>query len=260
MYLQLSSFLPDRLLDRPTSFAAAGILVGFAFWAAGSVFSRSLITLTAVAIGTSVGMHLPAWEGWKIDGMGLGVGGALVLGTSGYLLHRTWVGVGLATILAACCGLAVVMVVDPAASLPQLHWNVGLSESLGELWRQLPKSLNPALPIACVIGITAGIASAVFWPKLSIAAMYSLIGTGLIVAMGWVEIHAMQPGWLKMFPQNVAVRVAALLVVAVVGVIVQWQLTPSTTSLPSAGTAEAARKYRHAEVRPRMGTTRVVNA
>src|SRR5206468_9593604 len=75
--------------------ALVGSAAGFVLWLAGSRFSRSLVTLLAVTVGAVLGMHLPGWFDWPIEGMGLAVGGAMVLGLSGFLLHNTWVGLSL---------------------------------------------------------------------------------------------------------------------------------------------------------------------
>src|SRR5580700_9659647 len=109
MLSQLRMLMPDGMLERSPQWALAGLALGVLLWAAGGAFSRYITTLVAVAVGTSIGMRIPSWLGWQIDGMGTGVAGALLLGLSGYLLHRTWIGVWLAGVLILWSGIAVWM-------------------------------------------------------------------------------------------------------------------------------------------------------
>jgi len=108
MLREFLALLPESLGECSLGIAIGGALLGLVLWLAGARFSRSLVTLIGVAIGTSVGMRLPGWLGWSIDGMAIGVGGAVVLGASGYLLHRSWIGLYLGALSVALGGGGVV--------------------------------------------------------------------------------------------------------------------------------------------------------
>ncbi len=79
MLQELLTFMPREAGSATLAFASVGAACGVALWVSGARFSRYIVTLTAVAIGTGVGVGSPRWFGWAIDGMGPAVGGAIVL-------------------------------------------------------------------------------------------------------------------------------------------------------------------------------------
>ena len=85
---------------------AGGAVVGAVLWLAGARFSRTLVGLVTVSLGAFLGMEMPRYFGWGVSGAGPAVGMALILGLSGYIMHRFWIGVGLGTVLAAWAFLA----------------------------------------------------------------------------------------------------------------------------------------------------------
>src|SRR5687767_5383651 len=117
--------------------ALAGSAAGLVLWLAGSRFSRPLVTLLAVSVGAVVGMHLPGWFGWGIDGMGLATGAAMVLGLTGYLLHNTWVGATLCLMLTLW-----------AAAAAWLLWGAGTTP-LSIEWPAIESS-DPPLVLAAI--------------------------------------------------------------------------------------------------------------
>src|SRR5687768_12184326 len=122
--------------------ALVGSAAGVVLWLAGSRFSRSLVTLLAVSIGALIGMQLPAWFGWEIDGMGVAVGGAMVLGLSGYLLHNTWVGMALSAMLVLWAGTAAWVLAGGGVTpgdvpWPSLDWSAEPHVILATVWRAL---------------------------------------------------------------------------------------------------------------------------
>jgi hypothetical protein len=84
-----------------TGFAAALAILGVILWLLGACFSRSLITLAAVAIGTWLGLHVPRWFGISAGTWATAVGGALIFGVSGYIFHNTVVRFGLHSLWAS---------------------------------------------------------------------------------------------------------------------------------------------------------------
>src|SRR5947207_3042432 len=79
--------------------ALAGALIGGVLWLCGSRFSRSLITLLGVAVGASLGLRVPQWTGAPLSNWATAMGGAVILGASGFVFHRLWIGIALAIIL-----------------------------------------------------------------------------------------------------------------------------------------------------------------
>src|SRR5262245_56130142 len=100
MLLDLLQLLPTDPGGPVLLTTMIGTVVGAALWLLGAKISRPLVTLLTVLGGAMIGMHLPQWFGWQISGAGPAVGGAVVLGVSGYVLHRMWVGIGLGSVLA----------------------------------------------------------------------------------------------------------------------------------------------------------------
>src|SRR5436190_19875812 len=100
MLQELLPLMPSQAGPAALTVAIIGMIAGAVLWLAGSRFSRSLITLSAVSLGAALGTHLPRWAGWSLDGMAPGIVGAIVLGVSAFLFHRFWVGIGLGLVLA----------------------------------------------------------------------------------------------------------------------------------------------------------------
>jgi len=223
--------------------AMAGSGAGLVLWLAGSRFSRSLVTLLAVAVGAAVGMHLPRWMGWPIDGMGLAVGGAVVLGLSGYLLHSTWVGISLSGLLALWAGTAAWIVAGQGARLefqwPQIDPAADASTALATLWRAMPGDLPWVMPCAVAGALVSGVIVTVFWPKLARVLAYSLAGISLLVVAGVWAMQMSRPQWLASAPKDLPTQVAILLGGVAVGVLIQWRLTPAPTSGSGAGSRPA---------------------
>ncbi len=210
--------------------ALVGSAAGFVLWLAGSRFSRSLVTLLAVAVGAVLGMHLPRWFGWPIDGMGLAVGGAVVLGLSGFLLHNTWVGLSLSALLALWSGLAAWAVAGGGARLefqwPDIDPAADASTVLASLWRAMPGDLPWVMPCAVAGAVATGVVIAVVWPKRARVLAYSIAGLSLLVVAGLWAMQMSRPQWLALLPKDFVSQVAVLLALVGIGVLIQWRLTP----------------------------------
>src|SRR5689334_5070071 len=105
MFQDLLTLLPERLTHATPTMALVASVIGIVFLFAGGRVSREIITLTCVLVGGYIGMRLPAWCGWGVDGMGLAFAGAMLLGLRGYWLDRAWEGGLLAAILALWAGV-----------------------------------------------------------------------------------------------------------------------------------------------------------
>src|SRR5580700_1478889 len=107
MLQHLISLLPDKVTQMPVGLAmgiaATGILLGLV----GARLNRAILALALVAAGTTIGLRMPGWFGWKIDPMGTAFGAAILLGLSGFVLSTLWEGVLFGSLLALAAGIAV---------------------------------------------------------------------------------------------------------------------------------------------------------
>ena len=210
--------------------ALVGSAAGLVLWLAGSRFSRSLVTLLAVSVGAGLGMHLPGWFGWGIDGMGLATGAAMVLGLTGYLLHNTWVGATLCLVLSLWAGALAWLVFGAGTTPYDVAWPAVQSSDpvivLAAIWRALPGDLPRAMPCAIAGAVTAGVAASVVSAKFARVLTYSLAGLTVLVVAGSWALHMSQPNWIAVLPTTFASQLATLLGLVLVGVLIQWRLTP----------------------------------
>jgi hypothetical protein len=208
--------------------AFAGTAAGAVLWLAGSRFSRPLVTLLAVALGAVIGVHLPERFGWSVDAMGVAFVGALVLGLTGYLLHTTWIGLSLSLVLALWVGTAAWLTVGGGE---QLHWpavnpSANLEVMLSDVWHSLPGDLPRVMPFAIGLALIGGVSITVFSPKLGRVLTYSLVGLSILVVMGVTAMRMSRPDWLVMLPRSFPTQAGILLGMVVLGVLIQWRLTP----------------------------------
>jgi hypothetical protein len=225
MLQALLSLLPTETGTAAAVFAIVGVLCGVALWLSGARFSRYIITLAAVAIGTSIGVALPRWCGWKIDGSGPAVGGAIVLGASGYVLHRVWVGAWFGFVLSIWAALATWM---ELAANDIWIWpeRAGLSipAYLRQVWDALPPDVSHALPVVCGAAFLIGAIPATIWPRAGMVFLYSALGATLVGGMGTAVVNMEQPQWLAKVPPKTSVQATAVMLVVLLGAGVQWQL------------------------------------
>lgn len=228
MLWQLIAPLADRLGACSLGVAIGGAIIGVALWLAGARFSRSLVTLMAVAIGTSVGVRLPGWLGWNIDGMAIGVGGAVLLGASGYLLHRTWIGMYLALLLAVWAGVGSWMALDHGATMrwPSINWNGGIAAASQAVWTQMTFQPIRGVAIAAGIGLLAGVVMTIFWPKLSGVTTWSLAGVTLMLSMLAAAGQMIHLSWVGALGVSGMIQGTALLGLVVLGASIQWLIMP----------------------------------
>jgi hypothetical protein len=232
MLWQLIAPFADRLGACSLGVAIGGAIIGVALWLAGARFSRSLVTLMAVAIGTSVGVRLPGWLGWNIDGMAIGVGGAVLLGASGYLLHRTWIGMYLALLLAVWAGAGSWMALDHGASLswPSIDWSTGIFATAQAVWTQMTLKPIRVVAIAAGIGLFVGVVMTIFWPKLSGVMTWSLAGVTLVLCMLVAARQMIPVNWAGVLDASGMIQGAALLGLVALGATIQWVITPRAQS------------------------------
>lgn len=252
MLLELLALLPERWTHASPMLAMAGSVVGVVFWLAGGRFSREIVTLALVTVGGVVGMHLPQWCGWSVDGMGLAFAGALVLGVSGYWLDKAWTGGLLAGVLALWAGVGCWLWVgaDVTWHWPMLAWRGDQIDLLMSLWRAMPVEAGRVMPFAVGAGLIAGVCAAVLWPRIARATLFSLMGLSLIIVVGLPGlIRSGDAAALRVSAGAPLVPLLTLLGMAVVGIVLQlWlmrgeenrQTKAVATAPPAAGGQRAA--------------------
>jgi hypothetical protein len=202
--------------------------LGVVLWLVGGRLSRSVLVLAAVAAGTVIGMRLPGWRGWQIDGMGLAVGGAMLCGGMVFFMHRTCIGLLLSCALVLWTGLGLWIFMGGGASWDwrAAPWDGDMVHYLRGLWQTLPPQLGHVFPIACFVAMALGITIATWSPKLSKVLAHSLIGVTLIATMGTIAILGIRPQLFSLIPNSNNVQAATLIGLVLLGVMIQWQITP----------------------------------
>src|SRR4051812_12717800 len=231
--------LPDFLQlipDEPTTVALVvamvGTVIGATLWLLGAKMSRATVTLFTVLAGAAVGMHLPQWFDWNISGAGPAVGAAVVLGLSGFVLHRVWIGIGLGSLMALWTGVAAWMclhgtqpwvwpAIDPSDSL----WSY-----LKDVWANVPPDAARIMPYACGVATVSGLAATILWPKLATSIYWSGLGVSLLVTMGVAAMDLGRREWLDHLPQQTWAQLATVVVMVAIGAAIQWQLQPKAAA------------------------------
>lgn len=228
----LLSKFPAALQQNALPLAVCATLFGAMLWLAGARLSRGLFALAGVTAGGLLGMYLPRWMGWPIDGMATVVGGAIVLGLAGYLLFMTCNGLLFGVMLAAGATLAVwhhfrpdmptgwaLRAINPAASWPSM---------LAAIWQSFPPPLNRAVPAAIAGGLSTGVISAVLWPRAAAIVAYSILGTAVVLCAGSLAFHLARPTWQPELPASLLGRWSAPVVLVMLGIVAQWRIFPPT--------------------------------
>lgn len=243
MLRELLSLLPEGIARCSPLVAGACAVLGMMLWVCGARYSRAILSLVAVAAGTVIGMRLPGWRGWQIDGMGLAVGGAIVLGSGAFLFHRTCIAVllGAGLMLWAAAAVWIFMAGDVYWNWRYARWNGDMVEYFQSAWHTLPPNVSHAFPFACFLGLAGGITLAVFLPKSSKVLAHSLAGVTLATVMGAVALSASRPQWLTALPGSMAVQGLGLIALVLIGAAIQWRLTPPFRSAANVAGSKPAR-------------------
>ncbi len=236
MYQNLLALLPHDIGSIALTMAVLGSAAGCALWMAGARFSRAIFVLLAVTSGAVVGMELPAWRGWQIDGMGPAVGGALLLGVCAFLMHRFWVGVGLGLILACWASLAALVIrhVDLDWTWPVKQAGCDLPDYLNGLWTSLPVEISHIITASLLAGMLAGIALTAIWPRIALVVMWSCTGISVVVVTGSMMMRRLSPSALEHIHPRLSIQMIVLLAVAAMGAALQWRLFPAESHDPPA--------------------------
>jgi hypothetical protein len=227
MVQDLLPLLPQEPGRAALGVAIAGTILGAALWLTGARFSRALITLGCVAAGGVIGRKLPEWTTWTVSTMASSVGGAIVLGLAGYLLHRLWVGILLGAVLAGWAALGTWIVChDPLIpwSWPAVDATTTIQSFAITCWQTLPDNIHRYLPLAAGVAFVSGLASTLLWPKVGQVLLYSVTGTSLLIGMGLAAIEYGRPEWMSIVPARTLSQGVVLAATVLFGAVVQWQL------------------------------------
>jgi hypothetical protein len=228
MVQELLSLLPKEVGTLALVLAMAGTLAGAGLWLAGARFSRSLITLVLVSAGGWIGLFLPQWMGWSIDGWAPAILLAIVLGASGFVLHRFWVGVGLGLVLAGWAAVIVWMICKGNAvwTLPKYRMGTTATGYAKDLWQSLPADVVKFLPFAAGMALVSGLAGALVWPRIGVVVLYSVVGVSMVVGLGLCVMSFERPQWIGMLPAKGSLQVMLVMAMVAFGALLQWQIAP----------------------------------
>ena len=206
--------------------ATCGALAGFVLWLAGAKFSRPLITLLTVLAGGAVGMQLPHWFGWSVSGAGPAVGGAVVLGVSGYVLHRFWVGLGLGLVLACWTALACWILLRHGQPWlwPTATPQTTVLDYFRAIWQTLPRDVANVLPYTCGAALLSGVAASIIWDRPLVAVAWSTIGITMFTVLGIAAMEFGRPDLIKLLPSRSWAQVSTLVVLTAAGSLIQLRL------------------------------------
>jgi len=211
--------LPEDVRSLATTVAVTGALVALALWMLGARFSRSIITLLTVAVGCYVGMRLPGWAGWGIDGMATGVLCATLLGISGFVCHRFWIAVGVGSLLAVWASIMTWSLTRHGATLhwPALRASTTTWSFMVDVWKSLPAEVSRLVPFVASTAWLSGVGVAVLWPRVATVLLWSMVGVSLALSVGGAKIPAA-------LPSPTWAQVMIVLMFVAVGAGVQWKL------------------------------------
>lgn len=225
MFQHLITLLPRQPGTVTLIVALMGCLCGLALWIAGARFSRSMLTLAAVALGTAIGMKLPLWCNWSIDPMAPAVAGAIVLGVSAYALHRLWVGAWLGGVLTLWSVLVLW-----AARGAAFHWRwpeynpaQTLPQYLTDLWQNVPEPLHQCLGFCAAAALLVGISAAWLWPRIGVSLLWSAAGVSLLLPTAATALQRFDPIALRHLPRENSAQFALLAALIGAGTLLQWR-------------------------------------
>ena len=231
MIQHLLVLLPLQLSSMALLFALTGAALGVILWLAGSRFNRTIVTLISVSGGALIGLQMPGWFGWGLEGWATAVLAAIALGITGYVLPKVWVGVGLGTMLAIWVGAATLgNCGDATFAWPgaEANWR----EQVGQIWNGLPGDARRLLPFACATALFSGFSLALLWPRLGTALLYSGAGISLLLGLGLPVLNAVRRDWLRAIPGRTSSQIVVLFSLVAFGAIVQWRCVPGARVRP----------------------------
>jgi hypothetical protein len=225
MIQRLLILLPQQIGLLSLMIAIAGAALGGILWLGGSRFSRTLMTLIAVSTGALIGLQIPKWFSIGLQGWATAVLGALILGISGYLLHKFWVGLGLGVVLAVWAALGTFVVcADPKGwSWPISPAGASLHRQIIDFWNSLTPEARNLLPFTISAALLSGICASVLWPRVGSVLLYSAAGVSLMTGLGVTVLNSTKREWLRIVPGQTSSQVIVLICLVAFGAILQWR-------------------------------------
>jgi hypothetical protein len=230
MVEDLLPYFPQAMTMASVCACVAVLAAGVMLWLVGGVWARGIVTLVAVTLGGWLGMMLPRWYIWPVNSMSLSVLGAVGLGVCAFAVPRVWVGVVLGAVLAGWASLAAWMTCRGDAGFAyRSEWevqNLTLPQHLVDIWGRLPETVTRVAPYAAAAGMVSGLAIALLWPRLSRALAFSAAGVTVTFVSLLMVVTTRRPDWLLLVPTQTEIQAAVLGVMALAGVVIQWQVIP----------------------------------
>lgn len=241
MLREVVALVPHQITDQPARMFVAAAGAGALLALAGGRFSRSLVTLCVVALGAFLGLHFPAWMGWSLDAIGAAFCGAIVLGLSGFVLHRLWIGLLLATLLGSSTGLMTWIARSAGVqwNLPAIDVSQAAPDMLAAVWRSLPPALFPILPVAVGIAIGVGILLGCLTPRLARVTLFSILGVAIFAIAGTIATQRLWPQTYDALPTKPFIELAAFLGLVTITCGIQWLVLPKTARRKSPASQKA---------------------
>jgi hypothetical protein len=230
VFQHLILLLPHKADSLTMIVAVVGSFVGLSLYVTGARFSRSILTLAAVAMGTSIGLRMPMWCKWQIDPMATAVAGAIVLGVSAYAFHRVWVGAWLGAVLSVWA--ALVLWASRGAAFhwrwPQYDPSQNLPQYFSNLWQNVPDTMQQCLGFSAAAAMLVGISAALLWPRAGIALLWSAAGVSVLLPAAATALAQIDPQLFRHIPRQTPDQLAIFAGIVGIGAIFQWRTNPVT--------------------------------
>ncbi|HEX4797350.1 MAG TPA: hypothetical protein VH370_26385 [Humisphaera sp.] len=228
MLRELLILLPHGLADRSLVLWLAVSVAGLALATVGGRYSRSLLTLAAVAVGATIGKHFPAWMEWAIDSMGTAFCGAIVLGLIAFFMHRVAVGILLSILLSGYASALIWVTRAGGVSwtMPPMDPSISVPANLGIIWRSLPPSLNPSLPFAIMLAASTGLTIAFLWQRGSRILFHSFLGAAALIFAVPAIVQKQWPGAVDRISPSPWLELGIFFGFIVLSSVIQWLFMP----------------------------------
>jgi hypothetical protein len=239
MLQELLTLLPTYSGTLAITIASVSAICGAGLWLLGARFSRHLISLLLTTVGAGIGLEMPRILNWNISGAGVAVGGAVLLGVMGFLMHRFWIGLMFGVVMAFWVSLIcwTLMNHDQPMTWPQVNEQTTLVTYSTDLWQSLPADVTRVVPFASGIAVVSGICAVLLWPRMATALAWSLLGATLLVGMGIFAMTIRRPQWMSTLPAQTWSQVVVFTGLILFGAVVQFSIAPRAVRRPAPAAA-----------------------
>ena len=229
MLEQLFMLIPEEARASAGWLASGGAGIGACLWLGGSLFSRSLVTLGAVALGAFLGLRVPAWAGLPIGDWAIAVAGALILGVFAFVAHKLWSGAILGLLVAAWGFVAAWSVAGPGRDwhVPSQPADMSLFDYARTIWYSLPHEFQRIAPLGAGIGLAAGLAISLMWHRFSLILLHTLLGSAMLLMLGGLALRISRPQTLAVLSQDPVIRWTSVAGILLIGILAQWWVYPT---------------------------------